>query len=136
MISPKIRKIGFEDVKNAILASAHFVLINTLLPTRQDCLIKNTIHSQQEEAYINELLFDNRQKTKSIIVYGMNALDDTCERKCRQLCSLGFLEVSWYVGGLFEWALLQDIYGETEFPTTKRIVDPLNYKAHYKVVVK
>jgi len=33
-----------------------------------------------------------------------------------------------YTGGLFEWLLLQDIYGKTEFPTTTNIIDLLKYK--------
>jgi len=33
-----------------------------------------------------------------------------------------------YIGGLFEWLLLQDIYGDEEFPTTSKIIDILKYK--------
>jgi hypothetical protein len=33
-----------------------------------------------------------------------------------------------YIGGLFEWLLLQDIYGDEEFPTTAKIIDILKYK--------
>ena len=33
-----------------------------------------------------------------------------------------------YCGGLFEWVLLQDIYGEEEFPTTKKELDIIKYK--------
>jgi hypothetical protein len=33
-----------------------------------------------------------------------------------------------YPGGLFEWLLLQDIYGMDEFPTSKKVGDMLKYK--------
>ena len=42
--------------------------------------------------------------------------------------SIGFKNVFIYNGGLFEWLLLQDIYGEDNFPTTKHILDILKYK--------
>ena len=41
---------------------------------------------------------------------------------------LGFQNVYIYVGGLFEWVLLQDIYGMEDFPTTKQERDHLKYK--------
>ena len=43
---------------------------------------------------------------------------------------LGFQKVFIYQGGMFEWLLLQDIYGHKEFPTTKKILDILKYKPH------
>jgi hypothetical protein len=33
-----------------------------------------------------------------------------------------------YLGGMFEWMLLQDIYGRDEFPTTSKVLDILKYK--------
>ena len=33
-----------------------------------------------------------------------------------------------YIGGLFEWLLLQDIYGDDEFKTTKKELDILKFK--------
>ena len=42
--------------------------------------------------------------------------------------SLGLTEVYVYPGGLFEWLLLQDIYGDDSFPTTKKELDILKYK--------
>ena len=36
-------------------------------------------------------------------------------KKYRQLVDLGFSNVYIYTGGLFEWLLLQDIYGSTNF---------------------
>jgi hypothetical protein len=63
-----------------------------------------------------------------IIVYGKNSNDITILHKYEQLVKLGFTNVYIYTGGLFEWLMLQDIYGTTEFPTTKRELDILKYK--------
>ena len=66
-------------------------------------------------------------KNIRIIVYGRNCADDKLNTKVKQLIDLGFYNVYVYVGGLFEWMLLQDIYGSNEFPTTKKEVDILKY---------
>ncbi len=58
----------------------------------------------------------------------MNSSDDSVVKKYNQLYKLGFKNVYIYIGGLFEWLLLQDIYGEEEFPTTNKILDILQYK--------
>ena len=77
---------------------------------------------------INDLLDQYLMKRIHIIVYGKNNTDDTVERKCHQLTGLGFSNVYVYYGGLFEWLLLQDIYGEPNFLTTKKMVDILLWK--------
>ena len=53
-----------------------------------------------------------------IIIYGKNSDDQTIYNKYDQLNKLGFYNIYLYSGGLFEWLLLQDIYGRDEFPTT------------------
>jgi len=80
------------------------------------------------EKNINDLLDKNEVLQQRIVVYGKNCVDESAERKAKQLMSLGFSEVFLYVGGMFEWMLLQDIYGESEFPTTGKVLDILKYK--------
>jgi hypothetical protein len=46
-------------------------------------------------------------------------------KKYAQLKSLGFTNVSIYMGGLFEWALLQEVYG-TNFMTIGTLSEPLD----------
>ena len=58
----------------------------------------------------------------------MTAADDSIVRKYNQLTGLGLINVVVYPGGLFEWLLLQDIYGNDSFPTTKKELDILKYK--------
>ena len=60
----------------------------------------------------------------------MNASDETIVRKYNQLTSLGLINVVIYPGGLFEWLLLQDIFGNEDFPTTKKELDILKYKGN------
>ena len=127
------KKINFEDVQYAIKNINQYIIINTLSNTEQDCLIKHTLAYEQEESTINELLANYDFNNKKIIVYGKNSNDETAEKKYSQLRTLGFSEIFLYTGGLFEWMLLQDIYGNTEFPTTKKVLDLLKYKGNRKI---
>lgn len=125
-----IRKISFEDMKLAFHHdySQNYYIINTLSPAYQDCLIKNTIPYLAEEREINDLISSYNSSQKTILIYGKNSQDSTAEKKYKQLVSIGLDNVYVYSGGLFEWILLQDIYGEDQFPTTSKVVDILKYR--------
>lgn len=127
------KKINFEDLQYAIKNTNQYILINTLPSNEQDCLIKSTTPYEEEERTINELLNNYDYNNKKIIIYGKNSNDESAEKKYSQLRTLGFSEIYLYTGGLFEWMLLQDIYGNTEFPTTKKQLDLLKYKANRKI---
>lgn len=124
-----IKKIGFEDIKQLldVKNKSNFIIINTLMPSEQNCLIQNTMDISLEEDTINKLLDEQQMKIK-IIIYGKHCCDEKTEKKAKQLMNLGFREVYVYYGGLFEWLLLQDIYGYSEFPTTTKILDLLKYR--------
>jgi hypothetical protein len=123
------RKIGFEDVKYAIdRGGSAFLLINTLPASDQGCLIKNTLDCRAEETTLNEMMNKYMVDPKTIIVYGKNAADLTVEKKYYQLVGLGFSDVVMYCGGIFEWVLLQDLYGVVEFPTVGRELDILKFR--------
>ncbi len=102
------------------------LLINTLPLNKQDCLIMKTLTAENEIIEIQKLQ-DNYIYNKKIIVYGMNCIDNTVDNKYEQLLNLGFNETYIYKGGMFEWVLLQDIYGEEYFRTTMKILDPLEW---------
>jgi len=121
-----IRKINFEDVQIVLKNTELYLLINTLEEMDQQCLIKNTVPIHQEESMINKYL--KLGKNMRIIIYGKNCNDEKIYKKYQQLLSLGFYNVFVYPGGLFEWLLLQDIYGIEEFPTTSKQLDVLKYK--------
>ena len=123
--STSIRKINFEDMQ-AFIKDESATIINTLDPSNQDCLIVNTIKASQETSLINQLIKTDLER--KIVIYGMNAADESLGHKYNQLVKLGFSNTYVYVGGIFEWLLLQDIYGSESFPTTKKEIDILRYK--------
>jgi hypothetical protein len=124
--SQSIQKINFEDMQIGIKNTESYLIINTLSPNEQQCLILGTISIEQEELLINKYLRENR--SVKIILYGKNCNDESVNKKCQQLISLGFYNVYIYQGGLFEWLLLQDIYGMDIFPSTKKELDILKFK--------
>jgi hypothetical protein len=67
-------------------------------------------------------------KSIRIIIYGKNCNDENVNKKYQQLLTIGFYNIFVYQGGLFEWLMLQDIYGKDLFPTNKKEVDLLKYK--------
>ena len=122
-----IQKINYEDIQHVIKTAEIHILINTMPENNQDCLIPNTTNINQEEELINKFIKTGNTQIK-IIVYGRNCNDEKIYTKYSQLTSLGFYNVFVYTGGLFEWLMLQDIYGEKDFPTTKKELDILKYK--------
>lgn len=127
-----INKINFEDVQFLINNQEKYIIINTLNENEQDCLLPNTITPEKETLVINNLM-RNSCKDIKIIIYGKNCNDDKIYEKYNQLQNLGFFNSYIYTGGLFEWLLLQDIYGSKEFPTTKKELDILKFKPKKKL---
>ena len=124
--SPSVRKVNFEDVQHAIKHKQNNLLINTLDLTEQACLIINTVPINEEVKLINNYL--NKKINVNIIVYDKNANAPNLMKKYEQLLGLGFVNVYIYPGGLFEWLLLQDIYGNEDFGTTIDELDHLKFK--------
>ena len=125
------KKINFEDIQLICKKQRHFfIIINTLESNEQKCLIQGTILADKEENTINELI-QNKSFHITIVIYGRNCQDEEkIIKKYKQLQKLGFKNIYIYCGGLFEWLLLQDIYGVDEFPTTFKENDILKYKSN------
>ena len=124
-----VQKVNFEDIQYAITNPDKYLLINTLPIHEQKCLLPNTISVEKEEAIINSYLRNKHVLgQKNIIIYGKNDNDITIYDKYKQLVKLGFFSVFIYIGGMFEWLLLADIYGSDLFPTTIRELDILKFK--------
>ena len=133
-------KINYEDVQDACINAFNnknnngkkYAIINTMDKTWQSCLIQSTIPIQEEEEMINGILNNKYSNSNSnnttVIVYGTNSNDESIYCKYEQLVKLGIKNVFIYTGGMFEWLLLQDIYGRDLFPTTSRELDILKYK--------
>lgn len=139
--SQSIPKIGFEDMQMicscspslgppslSASSSSSYIMINTLPIHLQHCIIPNTLSADQEEQTMNRYLKTSDNSSPSIVIYGKNSTDETVVKKYIQITGLGFQNVYIYSGGMFEWLLLQDIYGKDEFPTTSKELDILKYK--------
>tara|TARA_Y100000389_G_scaffold113024_1_gene110164 strand:- start:939 stop:1322 length:384 start_codon:yes stop_codon:yes gene_type:complete len=119
-----IKKISFKQMQNFIINN-NYSIINTLSNDNQSCLILNTLSPEQEIIEINKYL--KNDKNHPLIIYGKNCIDESLSKKYTQLINLGFNNIHIYLGGLFEWLLLQDIYGKEEFPTTSIEYDILKF---------
>jgi hypothetical protein len=121
------QKVGFEDIQQIQGKDiAGSIIINTLPEDEQSCLIMHTIDCNNEAQTINQMM--NEKSLYTIIIYGKHTVDESVIKKYDQLIKLGFTKVYIYLGGMFEWLLLQDIYSEEEFPTTTKELDILKFK--------
>ncbi len=119
------RNYNFENMVDNIKDS-NCLIINTLDSNNQNCLILNTLSIDKEIELLNKYIKTNREI--KIIIYGKNSYDNSVLTKYKQLKNLGFNNIYIYTGGLFEWLLLQEVYGEENFPTTTNEIDILKYK--------
>ena len=123
-----MNNVNFEDIQHAITNTNKYVIITTISGNGHTSFIQGTIPIETEEHVINSMLNSGKYKDINIIVYGLNCNDISIYNKVKQLKSLGINKVFVYVGGIFEWLLLQDIYGTSHFPTTCVEKDLLKYK--------
>jgi hypothetical protein len=117
-----IKKVSFQDIQYA-QSNENIVIINTLPEHEQTILIYKTIPANQEIHEVERAI----QRKHVIIIYGKNSNDESIYIKYNQISKLGGI-VYLYVGGLFEWLLLQDIYGIELFKTTNKMLDILKFK--------
>ena len=123
----KTIKIGYEDFLYILKNPDQYNIISTLSAENQECLIKNTLSIQNENFIFDNYIKEQKFNIK-IIIYGSHSSDVSVDKKYKQLTEIGFNNIYIYTGGLFEWLLLQDIYGKNEFPTTSNIIDILKYR--------
>ena len=125
-----VPKVSYEDIQMVVYRNMHVqhstLIINTLPPSLQHCLIKTTLDIRFEERIVNT--FIQQKPDIMIIVYGKNSNDITILHKYEQLVKLGFTNVHIYTGGIFEWMLLHEIYGKDLFKITKYEIDILRYR--------
>jgi hypothetical protein len=116
------KKVSFQDVQYA-QSNERILLINTLSEHEQSLLIYKTVPASQEIQEVEKAI----HMKHTIIVYGKNSNDESIYVKYNQIHKLGGI-VYIYVGGLFEWLVLQDIYGIDLFKTTSKTIDILKFK--------
>jgi hypothetical protein len=121
-----IKKVNFDDIIMISLKN-NYILIHVMEKEDEDLLIKGTLSINEEIEKMNSLLSSEKMNV-TIVIYGKNT-DDVSKviRRYRQLNEMGFSNVYVYLGGLFEWLLLQEIYGNDEIKTNnickKNILD-------------
>jgi hypothetical protein len=112
---------NYDDVRQS-----QCLLIHTM--EDESILIDRTLTIEKETAKINSLLAEHNYDIH-IIIYGKNVDDyEILVQKRAQLLKLGFRNVWFYPGGLFEWILLRDVYGTRQFPTTADAKDLIKYR--------
>jgi predicted RNA-binding protein with PIN domain len=117
----------FEKVQAQIQnKDPNIIFISTLDKTQQHCLIQGTLSIEEEIKTINEWM-KKRQKG-TIVVYGKNHSDPSVYKKFKQLTQQSKCSCYIYLGGLFEWLLLQEIYGCALFPTQGSENDLLKFR--------
>ena len=122
-----VYRCNFETIQEMIKANSRdIILINTLDRNNQSCLIQGTLSVGDEIKVIDESL--RKRQKKTIYIYGKNYNDETVYKKYEQLSKISQFECYIYLGGLFEWLLLQEIYGGSLFPTNGSGQDLLKYK--------
>lgn len=112
-------RASFEDVEHA--QDGHAIIISTL-PEQEPVFIKGTVSAGEEVARVEHAI----GRKEHIIIYGRHSNDDTVYAKYDQILKLGGRPLI-YTGGLFEWLLLQDIFGD-RIQTTATTLDILRYK--------
>jgi len=113
--------VSIIDAPLFCLNLQNIYIINTLPENKQNCLIKYTLPIDLETDIINKI-----DKNSKIVIYGINHKDKKPYYKFKQLQSLGYTNVFVYSGGLFEWILLNMIYGDKYFPLTSECYNPFN----------
>ena len=134
--SSKNMYVSFEDVQMLIKTNnRNVIMIHTLKEYEEHTapLIQGTLCVSEEMDRMNNLLMDAPETP--ILIYGKNADDESVYKKEERLYNQGFTTVYVYRGGIFEWLLLQDIFGEDEFPTVREEVDILKYKSKIKTPI-
>ena len=104
--------------------------------------IGTTLLPDMEEREINRLIekysSSGKPPEEKIVYYGLNSLDKSPDEQAAKLARYG-IYASVYRGGMFEWTLLREIFGDDAYPvtpisfpslsinTSDVVVNPLDY---------
>ena len=64
-----MKKINYEDMQTVIKNPEVYLIINTLPPSDQKCLIVNTTFAEEEEILINKYLKENKSIRIIVVSY-------------------------------------------------------------------
>jgi len=112
MGNSEIKYVGFDELNNL----KENDLLISILDIRTTCFINHTTLPIQEETIINNIINSYNQSKYTIFIYGRNGKDySKIQKKIIALNELGFTKFSIYTGGLLEWLLLREVFGECQF---------------------
>ncbi len=107
--------LNFDDMKIAV--ERGYIICHIMDEIDGTILIKNTLSVKDEIKKINDLIKQSKFD-ETIVLYGRNYTDlELIVQRFQHLISFGFTRVFIYVGGLYEWILMQNLYGDKLFPT-------------------
>lgn len=109
-VNISLEKVSACDIRYVQEKCSNDYVLITTIDNNNAPLIKGTVHPRDEEAVINKMLRGSKSAIKGIIVYGKNSQDMSVINKYKQLIQLNIGEIYIYIGGLFEWLLLNKKY--------------------------
>jgi len=108
----------YNDIRLGWIPDAkhgYSLILSTMITQRGSPFILGTLSKQLEEVTLSAMLRTKRFNIP-ILVYGHNSFDKTVETMCNILLNRGFTHVFVYIGGMFEWLLLNKLYGNNACP--------------------
>lgn len=110
----RIRFVGPNTITNP---TTPLLLLATPSTDSTPWRIRNTVSPADEERQINRLIEtknDDHTRKVEIVYYGLNSTDPVPEAQARKLLQYG-LGASVFRGGLFEWGLLRESFGDSTY---------------------
>lgn len=115
--SPDNQRIRFVGPNTITNPTSTLLLLAAPTTDMTPWRIQGTISAAHEERQINRLIEtknDDSTRKVEIVYYGLNSTDLIPETQARKLLQYG-LDASVFRGGLFEWGLLREIFGNATY---------------------
>jgi len=133
--SDGINYVGYDKIRDFIKVCKFRkdMLLITTLPFDGLC-IQGTVDSiEKEEQLINNALESGKTGEMILFIYGKDCSDISPVKKAQQFIDLGFRNVYVYLGGIFEWVLLADLYGIEDFSVTGGNINEENISMRFVI---
>lgn len=115
-----IRRCNFETVNMA----RHDGVIISAGPLVS--YIEGTVDGDKANQVLDKCLRED--PSKLVVFYGLNSTDSAPLHRWNNATQLGLENAHVYCGGMFEWLILGELYGNDMFPVTSIQDDLLKFK--------